>query len=55
VSHQCPAAFFFWERFSLYRPGWPGSPYVAQVGLKLSVLLPQPNKCRDHRGMCLSI
>jgi hypothetical protein len=28
---------------------WPPSPYVAQAGLELTKLLPQPPECWDHR------
>jgi hypothetical protein len=38
--------FFFLDLESYYvAPGWPGIQYIAQAGLKLAILLPQPPKC----------
>jgi hypothetical protein len=50
MSHWCPAALLFlflfiWDGTSLCSPGCPGTCCIAQAGLKLTVLLPQPSKC----------
>lgn len=37
-----PCCFCFWDKFSLCSPGWPETHYVAQVGFKLTILLPKP-------------
>jgi hypothetical protein len=41
--------FIFGNSFSLCRPGWLGTPYIAQDSLKLVILLPQPPECWDYR------
>jgi hypothetical protein len=40
---------FFLTWVSLYSQDWAETHYVAQVGLKLLILLPQPPECWDHR------
>jgi hypothetical protein len=32
-----------WDSISLYSQGWSGACYIAQAGLKLEILLPQPS------------
>jgi hypothetical protein len=34
--------------YAMY-PGWPGTHYVAQVGLEFAIILSQLPKCWDYR------
>lgn len=47
----------FWDKVSFCRWGCPGTQYIAQSCLKLTILLYPPPKCLDYRNMlvCLAV
>lgn len=53
ISHsrgKISAFFFFFKTVSFFSSAWPWTPYIAQAGLELElVLLPQPLECWDDR------